>query len=163
MQLAVVRKGFTLIELLVVIAIIGLLASIVLGSLGTSNARARDARRIQDIANMAKTLYLIDVPGNGVTLTPSAAVPSSNCWHIRSVSNCTNLAGYRDPSGITGTLCDPITPRSCQYTIYRQGGAGAVTTLNYRICGYLETGVAGLPAGNIYIDSNTPKPAAGCP
>jgi prepilin-type N-terminal cleavage/methylation domain-containing protein len=43
------KKGFTLVELLVVIAIIGVLATIVLVSLNSSRAKARDTRRATDI------------------------------------------------------------------------------------------------------------------
>jgi len=56
------KRGFTLIELLVVVAIISLLSSIVMVSLNTARAKARDARRMEDIQEIhnAIELYIAD-------------------------------------------------------------------------------------------------------
>jgi len=52
------NKGFTLIELLVVVAIVGLLASVVLVSMKGARAKARDARRLQDMHQIILALQL---------------------------------------------------------------------------------------------------------
>lgn len=52
------KRGFTLIELLVVVAIIGMLSSVVLSSLNTARANARDARRLQDLKQIQTAMEL---------------------------------------------------------------------------------------------------------
>jgi type II secretion system protein G len=61
--------GFTLIELLVVIAIIGILSSVVLASVGTARAKARDAKRLADIKEIQKAIEIYHIDKGTYPLT----------------------------------------------------------------------------------------------
>jgi prepilin-type N-terminal cleavage/methylation domain-containing protein len=52
------KKGFTLVELLVVIAIMAIMTGIIITSLTSSKAKARDAQRVSDVGQLQLALAL---------------------------------------------------------------------------------------------------------
>lgn len=128
------ERGFTLIELLVVIAIIGILSSVILASLNTARARARDTQRIQSLTQIrnAISLYMLDnngtYPPTGNTSTgdwpagfKSALAPYMPNLPLDPVSNQAGPSVWRyfqfSNCGATGSSCawlnSPQTGTAC--------------------------------------------------
>src|SRR3989344_6917041 len=101
------NRGFTLIELLVVIAIIGILAGIVLVSLGGARTSARDARRQSDIRQIvtAQELYYND----NLVYVAGATMPTAIGTYLATVPRDPGTGApvyqWEDNSAATGDYC----------------------------------------------------------
>ncbi|MBY0328880.1 type II secretion system GspH family protein [Patescibacteria group bacterium] len=109
------QKGFTLIELLVVIAVIGVLAAVVLSSLNTARAKARDAKRLQDMQTIrtALTMYHSDygcIPvTSGTTCGPAQGIYSAADAGAWEYSSQGGFMGFLETAGYLSKVpVDPI-------------------------------------------------------
>ncbi len=149
------QKGFTLVELLVVISIIGLLSSIVLTSVNSARAKARDARRIADFKQIQTALeFFYDSQGK----YPQSPGHATWSGHWANFSQCletgTNcgftVSNYTSPIAKVPqdprrTTTDPFANDTTYYPGYPTGCSDGQS---YRIKADLETDNAAL-AGSV--------------
>lgn len=152
-------RGFTLIELLVVIAIIGILSSVVLASLNTARAKARDAQRVSDMREVAKVL-LINTQDNDVPLTGCTGA-DARLTTCTGPGDLADLARYSDTSGIT-TACTSSSTSACDYSISRTDGSAGATSEDYQVCFRLETGAGSFAAGMHRLEGPSGSIRTGC-
>lgn len=121
------NKGFTLIELLVVIAIIGILSSVVLASLNSAQAQARDARRLNDMKQILLALELYYDSNN-------ASYPGPvNTW---GEGGCSWDSSGRDTDGDGKFWLEPLSDQGFIATVpldpLNTGNCGAPAYAYYR-------------------------------
>lgn len=129
------QRGFTLIELLIVIAIIGLLASIVVASLGTVQGKGRDARRVADIDALKKALIMYSADNGRYPI-----------YAATTTFNATSTVGLDlINAGVMTSI--PTDPNGSQYT-YVSNANGTAYTISFE----LETdSISGLSQGTNYV------------
>ena len=134
------HKGFTLIELLVVIAIIGILASIVLVSLGGARQKARDARRQSDIRqiSLAMEMCLDDATCGGPGAYCTMAAGANAVTYIGGLPTCNTAGG---PNYLNPVPRDPQTGTkdytwfagsASQYCVWVQLEGGAYIAASHK-------------------------------
>ena len=149
------KKGFTLIELLVVIAIIGLLSTIVLASLNSARAKARDAKRKGDMLSTrnALNMYYSD---NG-----SYPLQYGGGWWGGVNASCAGVNGQTSgpsayiqgltPNYIAILPTDPaINPPPCYGYLYRSDGVEYKLLVNWTPESYVS-------AGQVFYDTARPR------
>ena len=156
--------GFTLIELLVVIAIIGILSSVVLASVNSARAKARDTKRIADFRQIQTALELFYDQYGQYPITGGHQYWDGH-WQFFATCLETGVGcGVATPGFVPpiskvsqDPLDDPATLSDADPTYYYAWPAGCSNGSSYRLAVYLENNNSVLQSdldGSFYNNNN---------
>lgn len=162
------QRGFTLVELLVVIAIIGLLSTIGVVALNQARAKARDAKVLSHINQLAKVLEIYNsaktkYPKGNLDVAGAIVMDNGCISEKQGVTNAATGCTAADIVILNPIPAAPVVAEPYRYRSYQvqagnlptaTGGSAAACTdeatqqcLSFGIQFSLETTVAGLKVG----------------
>ena len=145
-------RGFTLIELLIVITIIGILATFIVASFTSAQAKARDGRRKSDMDAIKKALELSKGDSNGGAYYPGCTT-TAPC-NLPNVALLPPIAG----SYIKTVPSDPTYGTTASgYTYSPNGAVASNTATSFNLTSCLEN------SNEATINNVTSTAAATCP
>lgn len=109
--------GFTLIELLVVISIIGVISGMVMVGLDGTRARARDAKRKSDLAQIRKALEMYYADNDRYPQAGACAY-GTNCY-ANSTSGANWIPALTSGGYLKSVPVDPRNNQCCPWTAGR--------------------------------------------
>lgn len=125
------KAGFTLLELLVVMVIIGILASMGIGSYMSSQMKARDSRRKQDLRQIGTAVELYYNDHLSFPIGMSGKI--QGCGDVGSPTTCDWGAPFKHTTGNTFMAQLPVDPQNPGiYYMYESDGT------YYRLYAFLE-------------------------
>lgn len=101
------QSGFTLIEILVVVAIIGMISGVVMVSLTTARAKARDVKRKSDLVQLQKALALYENTNNGFPSTGGGWYGLSDNGGNRTTTGANQYIPGLSPTFVSQLPTDP--------------------------------------------------------
>ena len=116
-------KGFTLAELLIVIAIIGILSTVIIVSLAGARAKARDAKKISDMTQVAAALQLYYADNHKYYVSTSPTPPTTEAAYYTAMTSALVSGRY---------LTNPPVSSDYKYAV-------DATCIGYKLYSVLET------------------------
>lgn len=143
------RRGFTIVELLIVIVVIGILVAITIVAYNGVQARARDTKRLSDIAAIQQALELYHVD-HGV-YPPTDLTTGGNGYSLSWATDGTWMKTLVDGGYLKQVPVDPIndtTQHFYSYMYVPKNNYGCTEPSNFYILWARETDGTTSPPGS---------------